>query len=184
VDAGRFSVLVVRREGRWQIAELRDYPASSDDDGTSNYERLKDLEWMVGEWVNEGGDITVTSTVKWALNKNFLVRDYSITMADEPSMTGVMYLGWDAQARQIKSWVFDSEGGNGTACWTRSGDLQWIIKAQGCLRDGSPTSATQVLTVVNKDAVKQSSLDRIIGGEVAADISEVLMVRKATAPTR
>lgn len=184
VNAGRFSILVVRRDGRWRIAELRDYPIASGGDAGSNYEQLKDLEWMVGDWINEGGDAKITSSVKWALNKNYLVRDYSIESADEPAMTGVMYLGWDAQAKQIKSWVFDSEGGHGQAYWTRANDTQWIIKAQGSLRDGSTTSATQVLTMVNKDAVKQSSLDRIIGGEVAADINEIVMVRKAAAPGR
>lgn len=181
LEAGRFGVLVARHQGHWKIAELRDYPLGGGD-SSSNYEQLKDLEWMVGDWVSEGGDSKVTSSIKWALNKNFLVREYSIEITGEPAVTGVMYLGWDAQARQLKSWVFDSEGGHGQATWTAAGDNQWIIKAQGSLRDGSPTSATQVLTLVNKDAVKHSSLDRIIGGEVAADIAEILMVRKPAAP--
>ncbi|MFO0957290.1 MAG: SgcJ/EcaC family oxidoreductase [Isosphaeraceae bacterium] len=183
LEAGRYSVLVARQQGKWKIAELRDYP-SGVGDTSNNYEHLKDLEWMVGEWISEGGDSKVTSSIQWALNKNFLVREYSIAIAGEPPVTGVMYLGWDAQSKQVKSWVFDSEGGQGQAYWTPAGDDQWIIKAQGSLRDGSATSATQVITLVNKDAVKHSSLDRIIGGEVAADISEILMVRKPAGPGR
>jgi hypothetical protein len=37
--------------------------------------------------------------------------------------------------------------------------------------------------VVSKDAVKTKSLDRIIGGQVAPDIEEVLMVRKPPEPS-
>jgi hypothetical protein len=58
-----------------------------------------------------------------------------------------------------------------------------VIKATGVLRDGSPTSATQIIDVVGKDAVKTKSLDRIIGGQIAPDIDEVLMVRKPPEPS-
>jgi hypothetical protein len=44
-----------------------------------------------------------------------------------------------------------------------------------------PNSATQIVTVVGKDAIKTSSIDRIIGGEVAPDTDEIMMVRKAPA---
>ena len=37
------------------------------------------------------------------------------------------------------------------------------------------------MTVVGKDAIKTSSIDRIIGGEVAPDTDEIMMVRKAPA---
>lgn len=183
VEAGRFSILVSRNQGHWKIAELRDYPLGAGDT-SSNYEHLKGLEWMVGDWVSEGGDSKTTSKIQWALNKNFLVREYGIEVTGEPAMTGVMYLGWDAQTGQIKSWVFDSEGGHSQAFWIPAGDDQWIIKTQGSLRDGGTTSATQVLTRVNNDAVKHHSLDRILDGQISTDSSEVLMVRKPAGPGR
>ena len=88
-------------------------------------------------------------------------------------------IGWDPRTAQIKSWLFDSAGGLGEAVWTRSSDNQWVIKASGVLRDGSATSATQIVTLVSKDRVSTSSLDRIIGGEIAPDIEEIVTVRKA-----
>ena len=36
--------------------------------------------------------------------------------------------------------------------------------------------------MINKDSVKVSSIDRIIGGVVAPDIVDVIMVRKAPQP--
>ena len=57
-----------------------------------------------------------------------------------------------------------------------------MVKATGVLRDGRPTSATQIQKMVNKDTVKVSSIDRIIGGVVAPDITDVIMVRKPPQP--
>jgi hypothetical protein len=93
-----------------------------------------------------------------------------------------MFIGWDPQSGQIKSWLFNSEGGHGEGMWNRTGDNEWVIKATGVLRDGRPTSATQIQTMVNKDSVKVSSIDRIIGGVVAPDITDVIMVRKPPQP--
>ena len=50
------------------------------------------------------------------------------------------------------------------------------------IRDGRPNSATQVHTILNKDSVKTNSIDRIIGGQVAPDIVDVVMVRKPPQP--
>ncbi len=179
-EAGTFAALMVRRDGRWRLAELRDYPASAED--ISSYDHLKELEWMVGDWVDESPNSKIQSSIRWAVNDSFLIRNFSVEIEGEPSMDGTMYIGWDPQTGQIKSWVFDSEGGHGEGLWTRVAEGRWVVKAHGVTRDGRPNSATQTHTVVNKDSVKITSIDRIIGGETAPDIVDVLMVRKPPAP--
>ena len=37
-------------------------------------------------------------------------------------------------------------------------------------------------TILNKDSMKTNSIDRIIGGQVAPDITDVVMVRKPPQP--
>lgn len=177
----RFTALLVRKDGQWRMAELRDEPIPAPLP-ESNYERLKEVEWMVGDWVDESQDSRISSSIRWALSKNFLVRNYSVEVNGEKAMSGVMWLGYDPRTDQLKSWVFDSRGGYGEAHWTRTGDNQWVLKANGVMRDGSPTSATQIINLVNKDVVQQSSIDRIVGGEVAPDIAPVTMVRKPPDP--
>ncbi len=179
-EFNRFSVLVVRQEGKWRIAEIREHGAPAAD--VKPYERLKELEWMVGDWVDESDINRSSSSVRWADNQSFLVRTFAIEVQGEKPTTGTMYIGWDPQSGQIKSWLFNSEGGHGEGLWTRTGEKEWIVKAQGVLRDGRPTSATQVHTIINKDSVKVSSIDRIIGGVVAPDIVDVIMVRKPPPP--
>jgi uncharacterized protein (TIGR02246 family) len=179
-DFTKFSTLLVRRDGKWRIAEIREYAAPAAD--VSPYERLQELEWMVGDWVDESDNNRVQSNVRWADNQSFLIRNYHIEVQGEKKSSGTMFIGWDPQSGQIKSWLFDSQGGHGEALWTRTSDKEWVVKAQGVLRDGRPTSATQIHTIINKDAVKTSSIDRIIGGEVAPDIIDIVMVRKAPQP--
>ncbi|APW62275.1 YybH family protein [Paludisphaera borealis] len=176
----RFSTLVVLKDGKWKIAEIREHAAPAED--VAPYERLKELEWMVGDWINEGADDKVTASVRWADGQSYLIRTYTVELRGEKRSSGTMFIGWDPQSGQIKSWLFDSQGGHGEGFWTRTGEDQWVVKAQGVLRDGLPTSATQVHTILNKDSAKTSSIDRIIGGQVAPDINDVVMVRKAPAP--
>jgi uncharacterized protein (TIGR02246 family) len=176
----RFSNLLVKRNGKWLLAEIREYPAPVED--VSSYERLKELEWMVGDWVDESENVKSRSTIRWADNQSFLVRTYQVEVKGERETSGTMIIGWDPQTGQIKSWLFDSHGGLGEGLWTRTGEKEWIVKAQGVLRDGRPTSATQIHVILNNDSAKTSSIDRIIGGQIAPDIEDVVMVRKPPQP--
>ncbi len=173
----RFITLVVKKGDAWRIAEIRDLPGPAED--VEPYERLKELEWMVGDWVDESANATINSSIRWSDNRAFLIRDAHVQIGKEKSSHSMTIIGWDPRTAQIKSWLFDSAGGLGEAVWTRSSDNQWVIKASGVLRDGSATSATQIVTLVSKDRVSTSSLDRIIGGEIAPDIEEIVTVRKA-----
>jgi uncharacterized protein (TIGR02246 family) len=172
----RFSSLAVKRDGKWLLTEIREYAAPAED--VSSYDRLLELEWMVGDWVDESDVVKSTSNVRWADNNSFLIRTFNVEVKGEKPKTGTVFIGWDSQTGQIKSWLFDSEGGHGEGLWTRTGEKEWIVKAQGVLRDGRPTSATQIHVILNKDSVKVSSIDRIIGGQIAPDIADVVMVRK------
>jgi uncharacterized protein (TIGR02246 family) len=179
-EFNRFSALLVRRDGKWRTAEIRELAAPAAD--ITPYERLRELEWMVGDWVDESENNKVTASVRWADNQSYLVRTYAVEIQGEKASSGTQFIGWDPQSGQIKSWVFDSEGGHGEALWTHTEPNKWVLKAEGVLRDGRPSSATQIHTIINKDSVKSSSVDRIIGGQTAPDIVDLVMVRKPPQP--
>ncbi|ODU00292.1 MAG: DUF4440 domain-containing protein [Planctomycetes bacterium SCN 63-9] len=179
-EYSRFSALLTNRDGKWTVAEIREYPLPPED--VPSYERLKELEWMVGDWVDESGDNKVTSSIRWADNKSYLIRTHQVVIKEARAASGTMFIGWDPASGQIKSWLFDSEGGHGEGYWTQTDENTWVVKAQGVLRDGRPTSATQIHTLINKDAAKTSSIDRIIGGQLAPDIIDIVMVRKPPRP--
>ncbi|MBX6315441.1 MAG: SgcJ/EcaC family oxidoreductase [Isosphaeraceae bacterium] len=174
-----YTVVYARRNGRWLQVSVREHPPKA----VSNYERLKELEWMVGDWVNESGAAVVESTCRWAENKNFLLREFTVKVRGRSALTGSQRIGWDPLTKQIRSWVFDSEGAYSEGLWSRDGN-RWLVKATGVLRDGQTASATHVITFVNKDTSTWQSIDRTIGGAVLPGIDEFTLVRKPPAPQR
>ena len=178
LSSGHYSLIAVRKADRWRLAELRDIAS---DEAADKAGPLRELEWLVGDWVDEGEDGKVASTVRWDEGRKFLVRKYSIQIVGEPNRSGTQWIGWDPQAKQIRSWVFDSDGDFGEGRWTRSGNA-WIVKASGVTGDGLTTSSTQVIEPINKDSLKLQSTDRVVGTEQLPDIEEVVMVRKPPPP--
>ncbi len=176
-----FVVLLVKK-GTWQIAEIRDLPAPEMTPPPPSA-GLAELQWMVGEWVDENPAGKTTSSVVWGDNRAFLIRSYKIDIAERPVTGGVMIIGYDANTNQIRSWAFDGTGGRAEGAWTRTGDQQWIIKTHGVTGDGQATSATQYVNVVSPDVVKTGSFDQIVGDAIATDLVEILMVRKPPAPS-
>ena len=173
----RYTVLFVKRDGKWLQASVKDHT----DDSLTPHDHLKPLEWMVGDWVNENSDSLVSTHCEWADGENFLVRTFTVRITGKPALSGSQRIGWDPLTKQIKSWVFDTDGGHGEGAWTRQGD-QWIIKANGVLRDGKVATATQVITYLNKDMIFWKTMDRTVGGNAMPDAIEFVMVRKPPEP--
>jgi hypothetical protein len=159
------------------IASLRETPEQQ----VSHHEHLKELEWLVGDWVEETDEAVVLTSVAWSENGNFLVRTFDVRVQGKPAVTGSQRIGWDPLTKQIKSWVFDSEGGYGDGLWMRNGN-HWVIKTTGVRPEGRTTTATQVLTYVNKDTLRWKSIDRTLGAEIRHDIDEIVMVKKPPKP--
>ena len=176
-DGGRYAGITIQRDGRWLLASVREIP----DKELTPHEHLTELEWLVGDWVEETEEAVVTTSVAWADNGSFLLRSFDVRVKGKPALTGTQRIGWDPLSRQFKSWVFDTSGGYGEGLWMRQGD-QWVIKATGVRPDGRVATATQVLTYLNKDSLRWKSIDRTIGSDISQDIDEIVMVRKPPPP--
>jgi uncharacterized protein (TIGR02246 family) len=109
--SSRYTTTFVKREGRWLVASIREL----DDPTIPHHDRLRELEWMVGEWVEETADAVIDTTYAWSEDGNFLLRDYVIKVAGKADLKGTQRIGWDPLTRQIKSWVFDTARGSGPA---------------------------------------------------------------------
>ncbi|MDX2037689.1 MAG: SgcJ/EcaC family oxidoreductase [Isosphaeraceae bacterium] len=175
--SSRYTVHYVKQGGKWFQASVHDFP----DREPTIEERLAQLDWMIGEWVDEGRDGVVETICSWDPSGKFILRDFTAKLDGMESISGTERIGWDPLTKQIKSWMFDSEGGHGEALWTRSGE-EWILKAKGVLADGTVASATRVITMVNKDMIKFRSFDRVAGGSTRPSVEEITLVRKPPAP--
>lgn len=173
-----YTAFYVRQDGKWLHASLDDRPA----DDPAIPDRLKDLDWLVGDWVTESNRAVVATTVRWSEDHHYLLRDFTLMVEGKPAVKGTQRIGWDASRRQIRSWLFDSKGGFGEGYWTRAGD-HWMIKSHGVGHDGTIATATQLLTRVGRDHLRWSSFDRTIGDQSAADLEEINLVRKPPQPS-
>lgn len=176
-ESSSYRVIHVRKNGEWLQSRILDQSTGK----PTPHEELKPLAFLVGDWVDESEDALVTTTCRWTDNQNFLVRDFTIKVEGKPLMSGSQRIGWDPLSGQIRSWVFDSEGGYGSGLWTRDGS-RWIIKASGVRPDGTIATATQVLTYVNNDRMLWESVDRTQGDQLKPDIAEYALVRKPPVP--
>jgi uncharacterized protein (TIGR02246 family) len=172
-----YTVLFVKREGRWLISSVREEP----DPLVRPHDRIKDLEWMVGDWIDEGADSVVRLHCQWSEDQNFLFRTFTVKRQGKPVMTVAQRIGWDAVARQVRSWEFDSEGGFGEGKWSRDGE-RWVVKSTGVRPEGTTASATNVMSRERPDLVKWISTDRVIGDESVPDDLVYVLVRVPPPP--
>jgi uncharacterized protein (TIGR02246 family) len=179
IELSRDSVTYLRANGTWRIARIEDLDPETK--SVTPHERLAELEWLIGDWISESTDAVVRTHCAWDEGENYLIRSFTIQVEGERVMTGTQRMGWDPVSRQIKSWVFDSDGGHAEGLWSRDGD-RWVIKAQGVRSDGTQATATQVLTKVDNDHARWASVDRTLGAIAVPDIEEFSLVRKPPMP--
>jgi uncharacterized protein (TIGR02246 family) len=172
-----YTVLFVKQGDRWRYSSVRE----EHDPGLTPHQRLEELAWLVGDWTDESPDSVVHTTCHWTGDGHFLLRDFTVRVQGKSVMTVNERIGWDASTRQIKSWVFDSEGGHGTGLWSRIGN-RWVIKSTGVLPDGRIATATHTLTRVDPHTARWTSLERTVGDRVVPDHAEYLMVRQPPSP--
>jgi uncharacterized protein (TIGR02246 family) len=173
----RYSVIYARQGGRWLHARIRDEQPDED----SPHEQLQQLEWMLGEWVNESDDGIVKTHCKWSDDGNFLLREFEIKAEGRISLRGTQRIGWDAQRKQLRMWVFDDRGGFAEGLLSRDSE-RWITRASGVRSDGQSVSVTTAITPLGKDRILWETLERSLGDEVVPGTDQFYLVRPAPAP--
>lgn len=169
-----YSAVHVKRDGKWMLDRVteEEVPAAP----PSHYDELKELEWLVGSWVDADDKVSIQTKIEWTKNRNFLRRSFAVVIGDQINMSGMQVIGWDPAAKQIRSWVFDSDGGFSEATWTHKGD-QWFIQNSGTLPDGGKATSLNILTYVDDDSFKWESVNREVDGELLPNVDEVTVVR-------
>lgn len=174
----RYGVVFARQDKTWLIGSLREFPEESS--GDSGADKLKDLAWLLGEWVDEAGDGTVVTTARWSEDKHYILRDFTVKLKGKDALSGQQRIGVDPLTNQIKGWTFDSQNGHGVTTWVKNGE-QWLVKATGVTADGDAASATYIFSRAGKDKVLWKTMHRVVGDRVEPDI-EVTIVRRGPKP--
>jgi uncharacterized protein (TIGR02246 family) len=173
-----YTAVNVKREGKWLIDRIsEEEPPAPPEPPPSHYEQLKELEWMIGSWIDEDEEAAIQTDCEWTKNQNFLNRSFAVVVGDQVDLAGMQIIGWDPAAKQIRSWIFDSDGGFAEGKWTRKGD-RWLIQQNGTLPDGGRSSAVNIITRVDDDSFTWQSIHREVNGDLLPNVDEVLVVRK------
>ena len=177
-EHGRYEAIHVLEDGKWRQARVREMPGGE----PSAHDRLKPLEWLLGDWVDEGPDGLVHSSCAWSEDGQFLLRRFEVTIGGKPKLSVTQRIGWDATLKQVRSWVFDSEGGHGEQTWARDAEGRWIIKSTGVMADGRRATATNIFARTGEGSATWTSTDRTAGGLALGDGEVVRLVRRPPAP--
>lgn len=172
-----YNAVHVKREGKWlvdRVSEEEIVPT------LSHFEHLKDLEWMIGDWIDQDDESAVVTKCHWARNDNHIVRSFTVSIGDRLDMAGVQIIGWDPARKQIRSWVFDSDGGFTEGTWKKI-DNRWTVQNTATLPDGTRASSTSIMKPVDKDSFTWQQIDRVVGSDLLPDIDEFLIVRSSPA---
>jgi uncharacterized protein (TIGR02246 family) len=167
----RYSALLVRQDGKWQMAMLKEWGDEATERAT-----LNDIGWLIGTWESTSGEGTAHTTYEWAPNKAFILVHYTLTPKGGQPMVGTQVIGVDPASSKIRSWTFDADGGIGEATWAWD-DGRWAIDSDGTLADGSDTGALNFLTKTGDNSFTWKSVKRTLEGDDLPDIGPVTVKR-------
>ena len=172
-----YTAVSVKRDGKWLLDRITEEAPPAPP--PSNYDRLKDLEWMIGSWIDQDETATIQTDCEWTKNQNFITRSFAVVVGDQVDMAGMQIIGWDPVAKQIRSWVFDSDGGFAEGKWTRQ-DNRWLIHQTATLPDGGKSSAVNIITYIDDNSCTWQSIHRVVDGDLLPNVDEIMVVRKST----
>jgi len=117
----------------------------------------------------------VRTTYSWDDKKNTIRCQIRITGKGK-NVNATQILLKDPRSGQMRSWIFDDDGGFGDGAWTRDGK-RWVITATGVQADGGELTATNILTPVNRDTFTWQSTERTLDGEELSNVPPVKVRR-------
>lgn len=171
-----FKAVLVEQNGKLLFDEVYQIEI---DEVPSHYTKLKELEWLVGEWVDADPDLTIDTIVTWDKDKNFIKQQFNMKIFDQQIVEGQHIIGWDPASQKIRSWIFDNNGGLGEGKWTKQNDNVWYVNTLYILPDGRKGSSINIYTKVDNDTYTWASEGRDIAGEILPNLPPVKVVRKS-----
>ncbi len=177
-EESRYTAIHAKMDGQWQMASVREHGASNP---RQHAARLKQLDWLVGNWVDEDDDSIVHFKCRPSDDGKFLLRDFDVAVAGETVISGTQRIVWDPVSGKFRAWTFDSEGGYFDGFLSRDGD-RWVLSSTGVTADGQSASGKSIFTPVNSHTITWQAVDREIDGTRIEDSEEFTLVRKGPQP--
>jgi hypothetical protein len=128
-----------------------------------DYEQLKAMEWMIGDWEADyvvaspglgldgfkpGARAHSTNSYYWMENKNYIGLKFRDEIDGKVAHEGFEMIGVDPQSRKTVHWLFSILGGWGPGEWTVEGKT-WKLKWAGTTGDGTKYEGVSFLVPID-----------------------------------
>lgn len=173
-----FTAILVRHGDRWLFDSIEEtaipLPATSAD-------ALRELEWLIGSWIDESDGVKVKTTFRWSANQAFLLRSFTVESADTVALEGTQVIGWDPRGQQIRSWTFNSDGSFGESTWSKNGS-SWLAKSTQTSTSGEISVGTYVLEKIDHNSFTMQLIGHEIDSEPQPTGAPVKIIRVTEVP--
>ncbi len=169
-----YNAIYIKQGDKWLIDRITEEEIEI---RASNYDKLKGLEWIIGNWVDEGDEATIKIECSWTKNQNYISRKYSVSEDGEVESSGLQIIGWDPKSKEIRSWLFDSSGGFISGTWSQR-DGPWIVQSVATLSDGVSGSFSSIFRPLEEGRYAWRKINRVVDGEIMPNIDEVIVTRE------
>lgn len=164
-------------DGTWLLAAVRETAPAE----LSAHEQLKSLTWLVGDWREEVDGGVVKTSWRWSDDGVALLANFTTVDADGAARTGTHRVGWDAERKQFRSWIFDSTGLFADGWWSPTDDDSWSVRLNGVDADGVRIATRLTYVRDGDDRLTIAQLDRV-RGDTALPPESHRVVRKPPEP--
>jgi uncharacterized protein (TIGR02246 family) len=174
VTATNYKAILIKQDGKWLLDRVTE---ENDNTQASNYEHLKELEWIVGTWVDQSDTQSIKIVCDWTKNRNYISRKYTVSREGNVVSSGLQMIGWDAKDKKIRSWLFDSDGGFIGGTWTGK-DGRWVVQSVATLQTGESGSFTSIFRQLEDGSYSWKKINRSLNGQILANINEAIVRRQ------
>jgi uncharacterized protein (TIGR02246 family) len=165
----RYTAIHARQQdGSWLLASVRELQSGE----AAPHDHLLELSWLLGDWREEIGSSVVATKWEWSADGNYLLAHFTVREDEQREFSGTHRVGWDAERKQFRSWLFDSAGGYAEGWWTVAGDgSSWAVQLSGPNAAGHRRSGLMTYTPDGKDAIVISQTERVVAGASLSAVS-------------
>ena len=174
----RYTAIHTKIDGKWLVASVREHGAHGQ---RVRAAQLRQLDWLVGDWIDQDDDSVVHFQCNYSGDGNFLIRNFTVSVAGAKVISGTQRIGWDPSIGKLRAWTFDSDGGHFDGIWAFDGE-RWILTSSGITSDGRAASGVSIFTPVNRHSMTWQAVNRQLDGMRLPDSEEFALVRMGPAP--
>lgn len=166
-----YQMRYIRENSKWLVNTFSEIELQ---EPSSNFEQLKDLAWLVGKWEDSDDDVEILFDNQWDKYKNFITQYFKMKIYEQDDIEGKQIIAWDPVKGNIRSWVFDSDGGFGEGNWEKV-DKSWFATMRFTLSDGRVGSSINIYTVIDDRSYTFASIEREVDGEILPNMNPVVV---------